>query len=136
MKFMKSIWILLLSSCIASVCTANTIVSFKTNYGVIKVELFDDKAPVTVKNFIQYVTAGRYDGTVFHRVKKDFVIQGGGFDKTYEPIEVFPPIQNEATNGLHNIRGTIAMARFDPKDSADSQFFGSNLAIAMVPRIL
>ncbi|NVJ61262.1 MAG: peptidylprolyl isomerase [Gammaproteobacteria bacterium] len=102
---------------------ANPQVNLKTNYGTITLELFQDKAPVTVKNFLRYVEQGRYDGTVFHRVKKEFVIQGGGFDKTYEPIDVFSTIKNEATNGLSNTRGTIAMARYDPKDSADSQFF-------------
>ena len=120
---MKQLIVLLIITVFSSVSLAKTIVSLKTNYGEIKLELFDEKAPVTVNNFVRYVAEGRYDGTVFHRVKEDFVIQGGGFDKTYEPIEVFDPIKNEATNGLKNTRGTIAMARFDPKDSADSKFF-------------
>jgi len=101
----------------------NSLVKLQTNYGDIFLTLNKEKAPSTVENFLRYVEAGRYTGTVFHRVKEDFVIQGGGYDKTYQPIEVFDAINNEAKNGLKNTRGTIAMARFTDKDSADSQFF-------------
>lgn len=100
-----------------------SLIKLQTNYGDIFLNLNKEKAPVTVSNFLRYVEAGRYTGTVFHRVKENFVIQGGGYDKTYQPIEVFDAIKNEANNGLKNIRGTIAMARFTDKDSADSQFF-------------
>ncbi|MEE4245557.1 MAG: peptidylprolyl isomerase [Kangiellaceae bacterium] len=98
-------------------------VKLVTNYGDILVELFPKKAPITVANFVSYVEKKRYDGTIIHRVSKGHVIQGGGFTKQYEPIETDKSIANEAINGLSNTRGTIAMARFDDKDSADSQFF-------------
>jgi cyclophilin family peptidyl-prolyl cis-trans isomerase len=92
--------------------------------GKIKVELYPDKAPVTVENFLVYVKEGHYDGLVFHRVIRDFMIQGGGFTK--EMKEKRPsrsPIKNEAGNGLSNDRGTLAMARTAVVDSATAQFF-------------
>ncbi len=108
---------------ISSLSFANTHVLLKTNMGDIEVELFDDKAPITVANFLDYTKSGFYDGTLFHRVIKNFMIQGGGFTKTLQRKEGNKPIKNEAKNGLKNIRGTLAMARQDDKDTATSQFF-------------
>ena len=86
-------------------------------------ELDDAKAPITVKNFIDYAQAGHYDGTIFHRVIDGFMIQGGGFTKDMNQKETRAPIKNEAANGLKNARGTLAMARTMIVDSATSQFF-------------
>ncbi len=99
------------------------VVVIETNKGNIEVELFPDKAPATVENFLQYVDAGHYDGTIFHRVIKDFMIQGGGFTPDGQQKPTKPPVKNEANNGLKNTRGTLAMARTAVVDSATSQFF-------------
>jgi peptidyl-prolyl cis-trans isomerase B (cyclophilin B) len=100
------------------------VVQFETSMGVIKVELYPDKAPITVKNFLSYVREGYYDGLVFHRVIRDFMVQGGGFTKEMkEKGTKHPPIKNEADNGLKNDRGTVAMARTSVVDSATAQFF-------------
>jgi cyclophilin family peptidyl-prolyl cis-trans isomerase len=100
------------------------VVQFETSMGVIKAELYPDKAPITVKNFLTYVREGYYDGLVFHRVIRDFMIQGGGFTKEMkEKGAKHPPIKNEADNGLKNDRGTLAMARTSVVDSATAQFF-------------
>ncbi len=100
------------------------VVQMETSMGTIKVELYPDKAPVTVKNFLTYVREGHYDGLIFHRVIKDFMVQGGGFTKEMkEKRPAHPPIRNEAGNGLRNDRGTIAMARTNVVDSATAQFF-------------
>ena len=88
-----------------------------------KAELYEDKAPATVANFLAYVDEGFYDGTVFHRVIPGFMIQGGGFTPGMEQKPTKPPIKNEARNGLKNQRGTLAMARTSVVDSATSQFF-------------
>ena len=98
-------------------------VVLETSKGKIVVELYEDKAPQTVANFLAYVDAGFYDGTIFHRVIPGFMIQGGGFTVEMEQKETRPPIQNEADNGLHNERGTIAMARTPDPHSATAQFF-------------
>lgn len=99
----------------------------KTSQGDITIELNEEKAPETVKNFLVYVNEGFFDNTVFHRVIKDFMIQGGGFalkeDGTIEQKETKAPIQNEAKNGLKNKKGTIAMARTGDPHSATAQFF-------------
>ena len=99
----------------------------KTSQGDITIELNEEKAPGTVKNFLVYVNEGFFDNTVFHRVIKDFMIQGGGFalkeDGTIEEKATKPPIQNEAKNGLKNKKGTIAMARTPDPHSATAQFF-------------
>ena len=95
----------------------------ETSLGVIEIELDRDKAPVTVENFVTYVEAGFYDGLVFHRVMKDFMIQGGGFKPDGTRSNGNDPIRNEARNDLKNERGTIAMARTSDPDSATSQFF-------------
>ena len=96
---------------------------FHTNFGVIKLQLFADKAPKTVENFKSYVAEGFYDGTIFHRVIDGFMIQGGGFTQDMEQKETKGQIQNEADNGVGNKKGTIAMARTNDPHSATCQFF-------------
>src|SRR3982751_4002342 len=101
----------------------NPVVVLSTSLGDITIELFKTEAPVSVQNFLQYVNDGFYPGTIFHRVKKGFMIQGGGFTPSLQEKPGRPPIQNEATNGLHNTRGTVAMARTRALRSATSQFY-------------
>ena len=98
-------------------------IKLHTNYGVITLNLFTDKAPVTVENFKEYVKAGHYDNTIFHRVIGNFMIQGGGFEPGMKQKKTKAPIKNEATNGLKNKRGTLAMARTNDINSATAQFF-------------
>jgi len=98
-------------------------VVMETNYGKIVIELFPEKAPITVKNFLQYVDDKHYDGTIFHRVKPDFMVQGGGFEPGLKERKTREPIKNEAGNNVSNERGTIAMARTKVADSATNQFF-------------
>jgi peptidyl-prolyl cis-trans isomerase A (cyclophilin A)/peptidyl-prolyl cis-trans isomerase B (cyclophilin B) len=100
-----------------------TKVEMKTNLGSIVLELYPDKAPKTVENFLQYVEDGFYKNTVFHRVIAGFMIQGGGFDASLKQKPTRPPIQNEAANGLKNETGSIAMARTSDPHSASAQFF-------------
>ncbi len=101
----------------------NSKVVLDTSKGQIVLELFADKAPVTVSNFLDYVDAKFYDGTIFHRVIPDFMIQGGGFTPAMKQKPTKDPIKNEADNGLENQRGTIAMARTGDPHSATGQFF-------------
>lgn len=98
-------------------------VLLNTSLGEIELELNAEKAPISVANFLDYVDGERYDGTVFHRVIPDFMIQGGGFDKYMQQRATKAPIKNEANNGLKNDRGTVAMARTRSPDSATMQFF-------------
>ena len=98
-------------------------ITIKTNHGDISVELFEDKAPISCDNFRQYVTDGHFDGTIFHRVIPNFMIQGGGMDADMNSKATRDPIKNEADNGEKNDRGTLAMARTGAVDSATSQFF-------------
>ena len=98
-------------------------VRLKTTMGDITLELDRKKASKTVENFISYVQSGHYDGTIFHRVVEDFVIQGGGLDEDMNERPTRPPIRNEANNGLSNLFGTIAMARTPDPHSASAQFF-------------
>ncbi len=98
-------------------------VKLQTNYGDITIELNAEKAPITVANFLQYVDSGFYDGTIFHRVINNFMIQGGGFDTSMSQKKTEAEIQNEANNGLSNDKYTIAMARTSAPHSASSQFF-------------
>ncbi|OGT38481.1 MAG: cyclophilin [Gallionellales bacterium RIFOXYD2_FULL_52_7] len=98
-------------------------VKLHTNHGVITLQLDAEKAPNTVKNFLDYVNAGFYENTVFHRVIADFMIQGGGFEPGMQQKPVNAPIQNEAANGLSNDKYTIAMARTNDPHSATAQFF-------------
>jgi peptidyl-prolyl cis-trans isomerase A (cyclophilin A) len=101
------------------------VVVIDTSMGQITVELDAEKAPVSTKNFLDYVDDKYYDGTLFHRVIRDFMIQGGGFDGRWNPKQqgLRAPIKNESGNGLTNVRGAIAMARLDDPDSATSQFY-------------
>jgi len=100
-----------------------TMVIINTNLGEIHVKLAADKAPLTVANFLAYVDDGFYNGTIFHRVIDGFMIQGGGFEPNMRQKPTRAPVKNEAANGLHNKRGTIAMARTPVVDSATAQFF-------------
>src|SRR6266853_1636354 len=103
--------LLSLAAAAGAVQGANPVVIMETSKGTIKIELFEDKAPITVKNFLTYVDEKHYDGTVFHRVIPTFMIQGGGFDEDMQQKPVRAPIKNEAGNGLKNTVGTLAMAR-------------------------
>jgi peptidyl-prolyl cis-trans isomerase A (cyclophilin A) len=102
---------------------AAPVVVLKTSLGDIEIQLDPSKAPITTANFLAYVNSKFYDGTIFHRVIPGFVVQGGGFAPDMTEKTTNPPIKNEATNGLHNLRGTISMARTSDPDSATSQFF-------------
>ncbi|MDQ1209218.1 peptidyl-prolyl cis-trans isomerase A (cyclophilin A) [Acinetobacter baylyi] len=102
---------------------ANTMVEMKTNLGNIEIELYNNKAPISAKNFESYVKNNFYNGTIFHRVIPNFMIQGGGFETNMKEKATAAPIKNEASNGLANTRGTLAMARTSNPDSATSQFF-------------
>lgn len=106
-----------------NVFAANPKITIKTSMGDIEAELFEDKAPISVKNFLEYVKKGHYKGTIFHRVINNFMIQGGGFDKDLKEKSTGTPIKNEAGNGLKNETGTLAMARTMVVDSATAQFF-------------
>ena len=114
---------------IASIIVTNTAmaenikVKMDTNKGSVIIELYPEKAPETVKNFLHYVNEGKYNSTVFHRVVNGFVNQGGGYNHDYKLVDTFEPVKNEADNGLKNLRGTIAMARKSDPDSARNQFF-------------
>ncbi|MEH0860843.1 MULTISPECIES: peptidylprolyl isomerase [unclassified Halobacteriovorax] len=118
-NIIKLFTILLLSSFVF----ANTKVILKTNFGDITLKLYDKKAPKTVKNFLEYVNSDFYNETIFHRVIDGFMIQGGGYDTNLKKKKTNKPIENEATNGLSNVLGTIAMARTSVINSATSQFF-------------
>jgi cyclophilin family peptidyl-prolyl cis-trans isomerase len=101
----------------------NPVVAVATSMGEFTIELFKDKAPVSVENFLAYADAGFYEGTIFHRVKAGYVVQGGGYTPDMVETATRPPIQNEATNGLRNTRGTVAMARMRALRSATAQFY-------------
>ena len=98
-------------------------VTFQTNHGDIVIKTFDDKAPATVKNFLEYCREGFYDNTIFHRVINGFMIQGGGFEPGMKQKDTKADIRNEANNGLKNTIGTLAMARTNDPHSATAQFF-------------
>ncbi|NMG74803.1 peptidylprolyl isomerase [Aromatoleum diolicum] len=108
---------------IASALAANPVLEMRTSHGTIEMELFADKAPKSVENFIEYVKSGHYTGTIFHRVIDGFMIQGGGFDAGLNQKPTRAPIENEAKNGLRNEAGTLAMARTADPHSASAQFF-------------
>lgn len=119
---------LLLTGCMLLMATHafaadNPHVVINTSFGEIELELEAEKAPITVNNFLDYVDAERYDGTIFHRVIANFMIQGGGFDRYMQQKATKAAIKNEADNGLKNTRGTVAMARTQAPDSATMQFF-------------
>ncbi|MCD6047397.1 MAG: peptidylprolyl isomerase [Gammaproteobacteria bacterium] len=105
------------------ISSTNPIVEFDTSLGNFEVQLNPQAAPKTVANFLSYVDSGFYNGTIFHRVIPNFMIQGGGFTKKMQEKPTRPPIVNEANNGLHNTIGTIAMARTNDPNSASAQFF-------------
>jgi cyclophilin family peptidyl-prolyl cis-trans isomerase len=113
----------LLVAALPSFAAEKPVVVVETSLGTIKIELDEEKAPITVKNFLGYVDDKFYDGVVFHRIIKDFMIQGGGFEPGLKQKKTKEPIKNEAANGLSNVRGTIAMARTSDPDSATAQFF-------------
>lgn len=118
------VWVLglvFMPLCMAA--TANTMVEVKTSMGDLKIELLAKEAPISVANFLRYVDSKKYDGTIFHRVIDGFMIQGGGFNEKFEQVESSAPIKNEASNGLLNSIGTVAMARTNIVDSATNQFF-------------
>jgi cyclophilin family peptidyl-prolyl cis-trans isomerase len=102
---------------------ANPQIEFQTNMGSFVVELYPDKAPKTVENFLTYVKSGFYEGTIFHRVIDKFIIQGGGLTSDMHSKQTLPPVPNEANNGLRNAPGSLAMARAFNPDSATAQFF-------------
>lgn len=105
------------------VIMSNPVILMETTSGDILLELFEDKAPKTVANFLRYVDEGFYRNTIFHRVIKDFMIQGGGLTMRMEEKAAHEPVENEAANGLSNLRGTLAMARTSEPHSASAQFF-------------
>jgi cyclophilin family peptidyl-prolyl cis-trans isomerase len=135
MKIIASLLLLLLSSSVlgqadsSEAQSANPFekemptVAIHTSLGRIVVELYEDQAPITAENFLTYAREGYYEGTIFHRIISNFMIQGGGFDADYSRRETRDPIQNEADNGLSNERGTLAMARTTDPHSASAQFF-------------
>ena len=125
---MMSVKVLILCFVVFSVVAgtahaANPVVAVETNHGTFKIELFEDKAPGTVKNFLKYVEDKHYDGTIFHRVISDFMIQGGGFEPGMKEKKTREAIKNESSNGLSNLKGTIAMARTGEPDSATAQWY-------------
>ncbi len=114
---------LLLGGITMAADAANPRIQFTTSSGSITLELDATNAPVTTANFLQYVDDKFFDGLIFHRVIPDFMIQGGGFDRDFQQLQTREPIENEADNGLKNLRGTIAMARTSDPHSATAQFF-------------
>jgi cyclophilin family peptidyl-prolyl cis-trans isomerase len=126
--FAKSAWSLLVATALVAGTAVSAqdkapVVVIETSLGNITVQLDPEKAPISVKNFLSYVDEGFYNGTIFHRVIKGFMIQGGGMTADMQRKPTKAPIRNEATNGLSNVRGTIAMARTGEVNSATSQFF-------------
>jgi peptidyl-prolyl cis-trans isomerase B (cyclophilin B) len=124
--FFRSLTLLVLASLsFAAQAEGNAMpkVKLETSQGDIVIELNQDKAPKTVANFLSYVEKGFYDGTIFHRVIENFMIQGGGFDESFSQKPTQAPVDNEADNGLSNKRGTVAMARTSAPHSATAQFF-------------
>ena len=122
-KLLISIAALALTFNIQLAQAANPQVKLETSKGTMIIELYPDKAPKSVENFLAYVNAGAYDGTIFHRVIKDFMNQGGGFTPDFKKVDTRQPIQNEADNGLKNLKYTVAMARTGEPHSATNQFF-------------
>ena len=122
-KIITALAVLILTMPVFAADKDNVMIKIKTNYGDITAELFSEKAPETVGNFLKYAEEDFYNGTIFHRVIRDFMIQGGGFDEEFNKKDTRAPISNEASNGLKNKRGTLAMARTSVPHSATSQFF-------------
>ena len=122
-EFWKPLVVLSVAAASPGALAADPQVDLKTNLGTIRIELYPAKAPKTVENFLQYVKDGHYNGTIFHRVIPNFMIQGGGFDKSMRQKATRAPVENEAKNGLKNDLGTLAMARTSAPHSASAQFF-------------
>jgi cyclophilin family peptidyl-prolyl cis-trans isomerase len=120
---LSQVGFLFLFAIFSNAAAINPKVLMKTTKGDITIELYPDKAPISVENFLSYVNAKFYDGTVFHRVIKNFMIQAGGLNVDFQEKTTKAPIQNEAKNGLKNKRGTLAMARMNEPHTASSQFF-------------
>ncbi len=120
---LKHLFILTLAAVPGGALAADPQVDIKTSVGTIRLELYPEKAPKTVENFLQYVKDGHYNGTIFHRVIDGFMVQGGGFEASYKQKPTRDPVQNEAKNGLKNDIGTVAMARTSAPHSASAQFF-------------
>lgn len=120
---MKKLMMMVALAGLAAAVQAATKAELKTSLGTIELELDEAKAPITVKNFVDYAKAGFYEGTIFHRVIPGFMVQGGGFTKEMKQKETKTPIKNEAGNGLKNDKYTVAMARTMVVDSATAQFF-------------
>ncbi len=114
---------LLMAIVVTTSASAQSLVEMKTSHGTILIELYEDAAPESVANFIEYVESGFYDGTIFHRVIDGFMVQGGGFEPGMKQKATRAPIRNEAKNGLLNEPGTLAMARTNDPHSATAQFF-------------
>ena len=121
MKNILLLCLLVLMAC--NLVYASLLVEIQTTIGTMQIKLYPDNAPKTVENFLRYVNSGFYRQLIFHRVIDDWIIQSGGYDKDLLIKDTYGPIRNEATNGLKNTRGTIAMARLSDPHSADSQFF-------------
>ena len=119
----KPLVVLSVAAASPAASAADPQVDMKTSLGTIRLELYPAKAPKTVANFLQYAKDGQFNGTIFHRVIPNFMIQGGGFDKSMTQKPTRPPIENEAKNGLKNDLGTIAMARTSDPHSASAQWF-------------
>jgi peptidyl-prolyl cis-trans isomerase A (cyclophilin A)/peptidyl-prolyl cis-trans isomerase B (cyclophilin B) len=120
LKILFTVFTLLASFNLAA---ANPQVELKTNMGSITLELYADKAPLSTENFLQYVKDGHYNGTIFHRIIPNFMVQGGGFTPDFQQKKTRGPVRNEATNGVKNTLGTVAMARTPDPHSATAQFF-------------
>ena len=122
-KYLVLTTIIFINNGVNAEMATNTIINVKTSLGDIKLELFNDKAPITAENFKKYIESGYFANSIFHRVIKDFMVQGGGFTMEMEEKETMSPIKNEANNMVSNERGTIAMARTNDPHSASAQFF-------------
>ena len=122
-KMLKQTYMAIALIVASSSLFANTNMQIKTTMGNIDIELYDDKAPISSKNFQQYAKSNFYNGTIFHRVIPGFMVQGGGFDSNMKEKPTQAAIKNESSNGLKNTRGTLAMARTNDPNSATSQFF-------------
>ena len=122
-KYLVLTTIIFINNGVNAEMATNTIINVKTSLGDIKLELFNDKAPITAENFIKYIESDYFANSIFHRVIKDFMVQGGGFTVEMEEKETMSPIKNEANNMVSNERGTIAMARTNDPHSASAQFF-------------
>jgi peptidyl-prolyl cis-trans isomerase B (cyclophilin B) len=122
-KYLVLTTIIFINNGVNAEMATNTIINVKTSLGDIKLELFNDKAPITAENFEKYIKSNYFTNSIFHRVIKDFMVQGGGFTPEMEEKETMSPIKNEANNKISNERGTIAMARTNDPHSASAQFF-------------